>query len=60
MPKWLTIQNRIINIEHVSVVEIIPEGQGNDKAAVIFLAGAEPISVRMRDWPTVKKALGLP
>lgn len=37
---WLAIQKRVIETEHVSMVEIIPYGRGvSDNAAVIFVGG---------------------
>lgn len=61
MPNWWPIQNKFINTDLISKVEITNEGHGpNDSAAQIFVAGGTPVPVKVRDWPTVRKALRIP
>jgi hypothetical protein len=55
---WLTISNNIVNTEQVSVVEIIKGFE--PLAAVLQMAGGGRVEVKVKDWPAVQKALGLP
>ena len=57
MPNWVRLQNKLINVGHVSSVDIAPEG--SVVAAHICMVDGKRIPVGTKDWPTIQAQLEL-